>query len=144
DLAGEDAKFQQAISTAKLNYEKRKTRLGKAYRSSKELGLTRIEDRTGQRKYALQRQMLQAERDRDAGLANNAAALEEFRKDLAAEQDALNTIEATARGSFQGYRKWLRLLSRSEDSPRNDAAREQLRAELRDTLGKARAELGSF
>src|SRR6266852_8554497 len=99
DLAEEDSKFQQAISTAKSNCEKRKARLGKAYRSSKELGLARMEDRTGQRKYALQRQMLEAERDRDAGLANNAAALEEFRKDLGAEHDALNSIEATARSS---------------------------------------------
>ena len=49
DLAEEDAKFQQAISTAKSNYAKRKARLGKAYRSSKELGLARMEDRTGQR-----------------------------------------------------------------------------------------------
>jgi len=146
DLAEEDSKFQQAISTAKSNYEKRKTRLGKAYRSSKELGLARVEDRTGQRKYALQRQMLQAERDRDAGLANAAAALEEFRKGLAGELDTLNTIEAKTRASFNGYRKWLRLLSQPDDSPRNDSAGDehQLLTELRNTLGKARAELGSF
>src|SRR5882672_4763305 len=102
-LAEEDAKFQTAISTAKANYEKRKNRLGKAYRSSKEHGLARVEDRTGQRKYALQRQRLQAERDRDTGLANATAALEEFRKNLAGEQDALNAIEATTRASFKGY-----------------------------------------
>src|SRR5439155_24051189 len=88
--------------------------------------------------------MLQAERDRDAGLANNTAALEEFRKDLAVERDALKSIEATARNSFKGYRKWLRVLSQSEDGPRNDPAREQLLAELRDTLGKARGGLESF
>src|SRR5437899_1469198 len=88
--------------------------------------------------------MLQAERDRDAGLTNATGALEAFRKDLAGELDTLNTLEATVRGSFKGYRKWLRLLSESEDSPPNDPAREQLLLEIRDTLAKACAELGSF
>ena len=55
--------------------------------------------------------MLQAERDRSAGLAAAATALEEFRANLAAEQAALVPMETAADKAFKGYRKLVRLLS---------------------------------
>ena len=55
--------------------------------------------------------MLQAERDRDAGLANAATAFQEFKANLAAEQAALTQLEAAAMHAFKGYRKFVRLLS---------------------------------
>ena len=146
DLAEEDAKFQDAISATNKNYEKRKARLGKAYRTSKELGLAKVEERVGQRKYGLQRQMLQAERDRDSGLANLAAALDDFRKNLAAADEALNAIEFAARNAFKGYGKWSRLLSDSVDSSENVSARDehQILTELQETSAKATERLGKF
>ena len=62
-LAEEESRFQAAISATKALYEKRKVRL-ESLSHSKEQALTKAENQTGQ-KYALQRQMLQAERDRD-------------------------------------------------------------------------------
>ena len=83
-------------------YEARKARIGKAYQASKEKGLADIENQTGTRKYELQKRMLQAERDRDAGLAAAATALEEFKANLAAEQAALAPLETAAHKRFQG------------------------------------------
>ena len=51
--------------------------------------------------------MLQAERDRDTGLAATTHAFEEFRSNLAAEQQTLGQLEAAAQRSFQGYKGML-------------------------------------
>ena len=56
-LAQEEAKFQAAMAEIQSNYEKRKVRLGKAYRTSKERGLAKVEEQIGNRKYTLQRQV---------------------------------------------------------------------------------------
>ena len=72
---------------AEAKYTRRKARIGRAYQSSKEQALKKIEDQAGARKYELQKRMLQAERDRDTGLATTTANFEEFRRNLATEQE---------------------------------------------------------
>ena len=144
-LADEELKFQAAIQEIKSNFEKRKIRLGKAYRSSKERGLARVEDQIGHRKYILQRQMLQAERERDAGVAKTTAALNQYRDELAQELEDLNQLEARARISFQGYKKWLRLLP-SEPAQTTEQAQDELQAlaECRNSILEARNSLEKF
>ena len=146
-ISDAEAAFAAANEAAKANYERRKTWIGKAYQASKEKCLADIENQTGTRKYELQKQMLQAERDRDAGLANAATELEEFRANLAAEQAALSLIETDACGAFKGYRSFVRALSNAyqKTSPPSPALDEnQLLGELRDLLGKTRSDLERF
>ena len=66
-----EAAFRAAQAAAQAHYEQRKARIGQAYQSSKEGGIQRVEDQIGARKYEMQKRMLQAERDREAGLAAN-------------------------------------------------------------------------
>jgi hypothetical protein len=146
-INGAEAAFAAAKEAAIANYEARKAWIGKAYQASKEKGLTDIESQTGTRKYELQKAMLQAERDRATGLANAATALEEFRASMAAEQAALNPLEAAARGAFRGYWGFARGLSKAYQKAAPPAAaldENQLLVELRDLLGKTRSDLNRF
>src|SRR5207247_8779068 len=107
NLAEADASFEKAKRTLLANFEKRKTRIGKAFQSSKEQGLKRIDDEVGARKYELQKKMLQAERDREAGVSAATATLQEIKTRLAAELASLNKLEGVAQKSFRGYPKFL-------------------------------------
>ena len=142
-----EADFAAAREAAAAKHEARKARIGKAYQASKEKGLEDVENQTGTRKYELQKRMLQAERDRAAGLAAAATALEEFKANLAAEQAALTPLETAARSAFKGYRKLVRLLSDAYQKAAPPAAsldENQLLAELRELLGKTRGDLDRF
>jgi len=139
-----EANFAAAREAAGTKYEARKTRIGKAYQASKEKGLGDVENQTGTRKYELQKRMLQAERDRDAGLAAAATTLDEFKASLAAEQAALTPLETAAHRAFKGYRKFVRLLSDAyqKAAPPGAAVGEnQLLAELRELINKTRGDL---
>ncbi len=142
-----EAAFAAAREAAQANYEARKTRIGKAYQASKEKALAGVETHTGTRKYELQKKMLQAERDRSAGLAATATALEEFKANAAAEQTTLASMEATAGKSFKGYRKLTRGLTAAyQKAAAPDPAKDanQLLAELREVLGKTSGDLSRF
>jgi len=142
-----EADFAAAREAAAAKHEARKTRIGQAYQASKEKGLAEVENQTGTRKYELQKRMLQAERDRDAGLTATATALDEFKTSLAAEQAALTPLEAAAHSAFNGYRKLGRLLSDAyqKAAPPGAAVDEnQLLAELRELISKTRGDLDRF
>ncbi len=146
--AGEgEAALAAAGEEARAKYEARKARIGTAYQASKEKRLADIEAGTGTRKYELQKTMLQAERDREAGLAATTTALEEFRASLADQQAALASLETAAARAFRGYGKFVRLLAgayqqAASPSPALDA--QSLLAELRAGLGKTQGDLGRF
>jgi len=142
-----EAAFAAARDAAVAKYEARKARIGKAYQSSKEQGLADIETQTGTRKYELQKKMLQAERDRAAGLANAATTLEEFKANLSAEQAELVSLEGAVYKSFKGYRGFVRLLSDAyQKAATPDASKDenQLLTELRELLGQTSGDLGRF
>jgi DNA segregation ATPase FtsK/SpoIIIE, S-DNA-T family len=138
--------FQTAKASAKARYEQRKTRIGKAYQASKEQGLAKVENRIGGRKYELQKRMLQAERDQDAGLASTAAHFEEFKKTLATEQERLAELERRAQRAFKGYGGLMKLFFGAYETVEVDLSpgEEQLLAQLRDNSGKAETELNRF
>ncbi len=122
-----------ARNSTRLNYEHRKVRIGKACQSSKEKGLAKIEDQTGARKYEFQKTMLQAEHDRESGLAANAKRFEEFKAALAAEAQTLSGLEQGAQRGFRGYWGFRRLFAgayqkvQADLAPHEDALLEQLR-----------------
>ena len=66
-----------------------------------------MEKQIGTRKYELQKTMLQAERDRDAGYAAAATRLEEVRTSFAVERGRLASIEAE---EAELVLQWLSLL----------------------------------
>jgi hypothetical protein len=141
-----DAAFARTKEAAEAKYERRKVWIGKAYQASKEKALTDIENQTGGRKYELQKMMLQAERDRDTSLTTAAATLEEFRANLAAEQQALALLERTAHTAFKGRRKFLHLLAAAYEKTDAGAAQDENHrlADLRELLGKTRNDLSRF
>jgi DNA segregation ATPase FtsK/SpoIIIE, S-DNA-T family len=144
-LAEEETKFQGALREVKTNYEKRKVRLGKAYRTSKERGLTKVEEQIGNRKYSLQRKVLQAERDRDAGLAKTTAELNEYREALAQEQNIWAQLEAGARHSFRSFSKWKHLLNTDPGATAAPAGDQgQTLEESRKAVQQAQADFEKF
>ncbi len=90
--------------------------------------------------------MLQADRDRQHGLETTAATFEEFRKNLAVEQDALAQSERLAQRSFRGYGRFLRVFFHAYKNVESDLSRDenQLLLELRDLLGKTCSDLNRF
>ena len=98
-----EAAFQEAKVALQSRFEHRKAWIGKAYQSSREQALREIDERVGARKYEAQKTMLQAEKDRDAGLASAAAAQKELEQNLSMEQQKLASMEFSAQQSFKGY-----------------------------------------
>jgi hypothetical protein len=146
-LGEAEANFTAAREAARAKHEARKARIGQAYQASKEKGLGDVENRTGTRKYELQKRMLQAERDRAEGLTAAATKLEEFKASLATEQAALAPLEAAGHSAFKGYRKFVRLLSDACQKAAPPAAtldEKQLLAELRELSSKTRGDLDRF
>ena len=142
----ENAAFDAAKTRAAAIFEQRKVWIGKAYQSSKELGLKRVEDRIGGRKYELQRKMLQAEKDREKGLAAATQVAQQFHNQLAAEQEALAGLERKAQNSFKAYSRLQRNFQRAYETAEGDCPpnHERLLVDLRTAIGKGAEELGQF
>jgi hypothetical protein len=145
-LAQTETEAAAARSATELNYEHRKVRIGKAYQSSKERGLEKVENQTGSRKYEFQRTMLQAERDRESGLAANLKRFEDYKTALAAEEHTLADLEMAAQHAFSGYRTFLRLFAKAYEKAQADLAPDEnaLLEELRRLLAKAGGESARF
>ena len=145
-IAEAEAGFQAEKAGAEAKFEQRKSRIGRAYQSSKELALKQIEDRTGGRKYELQKRMLQAERDRDTGLSATTHAFEEFRSNLAAEQQTLGQLEGAVQRSFQGYKAMLAGFFAAYEKTDGAFAKDenQLLTELRELLARSAEDLKRF
>ena len=113
-----EAAFQAAREAASAGYTRRKARINKGRGTSKELGIERVDARMGTRKYELQKQMLQAERSRDAGLAAAAQTRADFDHLLALELAALTPLEQSAQQAFKGYGRFRLMPLRRRISPR--------------------------
>jgi len=138
-----EAALRAAKAAAGAHYERRKLRISRAYQSSKEAGIKRVEDRTGATKYEMQKRMLQAEREREAGLAANLKRRDEFNALLLAEQETLDALERDALLAFRGYRSFQRGFLAAYENTRLDPAvdENQSLAQLRASLAKAREDL---
>jgi hypothetical protein len=154
DLARQSAEARSQAETEaaaartaiELSYEQRKVRIGRAYQAGKEKGLEKVETQTGSRKYELQRTMLQAERDRESGLAANLKRFQQCESALAAEEQTLAGLERAARVAFSGYRTFLRLFANAYEKAQADlsANEDALLEELRRLLATASGEVKQF
>jgi hypothetical protein len=75
--------------------------------------LTRLEERENQRKFELQRELLTAQRQREAGFKDASTQHAEFMAQLKAEREPLAKVQADARVVLRGYRSWAQRLDSS-------------------------------
>ncbi len=140
------AQFERAKTAAQTTFERRKAWIGRAYQSSKEQGLKKVEDRIGATKYDLQKRLLQAEREQQNGLAAAATAFQQFQNNLASEAQGLAQLEGTAQKSFSGYPGFQRLFLRTYEASQGDLSSDEHRLfeQLRELDSKAASDLGHF
>jgi S-DNA-T family DNA segregation ATPase FtsK/SpoIIIE len=141
-----EEEFTAAMAGAEALYARRKARITKSRTTSKEQTLGRIEGKTGAQKYELQKKLMLAERAREQEMANAAATCEQFKNDLATEDQNLLKLEKSARAAFRGYGKFRRRLARagirSAADPMPDGT--QMVGEVRELLKQGAAELKGF
>src|SRR5437588_9318783 len=146
DVAKAETDFQNAKAAVQAWFDKRKVRISQAYQASREQALKRVDEKVGARKYELQKGMLQAEKDRDAGLAAHADATRQFQESLAAEEQKLAELERDAQRAFRGY-GWLRrgfLAAYEHDNVDVSGDEHHLLARLREHLSTGKNELVEF
>jgi len=130
---------------SRAKFEKRKARITQAHLTCNRQVMEGT-DREGRRKHWLQKSTVDAERKRDADLANAAVPLEDFKIRLAASRETFPQLEKNARRAFRGYGAFRRLLSphRSWPEPAIPADENELFEELRRLEAETRSELDRF
>ncbi len=101
---------QAADQGLAARYQRRKAWIARARGTSKEQGIARVERQLGAKKFQLQKRMLQAEREREAALAEAAAAHAEFVGRLQAERTVLAGVEAAALRALRPFGAFVRRL----------------------------------
>jgi hypothetical protein len=142
-LGEAEAVFQATKAAAQTNYEQRKVRIGKAFQSSKEQALKRIDEKVGACRYELQKKMLQAEKDKAGGLAAAAASLQEFKGNLETEQQSLAQLEGVAQRAFGGYKSLQRAFLKTYETVQVEPSGDEtsMLSALRERMAKARQDL---
>ncbi len=127
-------------------FEKRKAWITQAH-----LVVTRdvregVGGREGRRKQKISESSTQAERDREAGLADAAVKLADFKTKLTESREAFDRLEKEARSAFRGYGSFRKLLSPNRQWPEPDPAPDefQLLEELHRLPAVIRRELDGF
>jgi len=114
-LAAETTQAETAFRTKQERleaaYVKRRARIHKAHHGSRKMAIERSELEEGRLKYAVQKGLLDTERNRKAELAANDARHEEFKTRLAEYREAFVALEQQARRSFRGYSLFVQLLA---------------------------------
>jgi len=115
-IADAETGLEAEKKNCRARFEKRKARITQAHLTCNRQVMEGT-DREGRQKHWLQKSTVDAERNRDAGLANAATALDNFKIKLAASREAFVLLEKTARSAFRGYGKFRRLLSLQRQWP---------------------------
>jgi DNA segregation ATPase FtsK/SpoIIIE-like protein len=144
--AEQDENFQKAKAAAQARYEQRKIRIGDAYQASKEQALNKVDKMVGGRRYEMQKKVLQAEKDRDAGLQKATTTFEEFKKNLDATQEELAQFERDAQRAFKGYGSILRTFFKAYEKVEVDQTADEVRflVELKELLARVKGEFARF
>ncbi len=139
----EFAARQQAFTAA---HDQRANRIQRAYQNTKQHQLERISAEDGRRKFELQRDLLQTERDRDAALKQADADFAALTEALAVEHQHLAGVEQRAQTVLRGYPRFLRLLTEPPTAAAPDPALSpaQLLEGLRNALVETTQALDRF
>ncbi len=147
-LTAETARVEAAFQTAKTReesrYTKRKGIISKARSNSKDQMAARIERAGGAQKHRLQLELLEAERLRDAALADATVTEGQFSADLEGENANLASLQKSARAMLRVHPG---LLSNAASAEQKSVAGEAesnphlLLEQLRESLKDAQARL---
>jgi len=139
-LAGE-----QARADAQSGFERRNAHILEAWKRSQTQALQRIESREDIRKYKLQTETMQAARVRKEGLAAAEKSCVDFKTDLEVETQSVMALEQAARHAFQGYGRFVKLLTHGA-APEPPASLDECHIIdlLRGTRAQAQTELAAF
>src|SRR5689334_18033618 len=92
ETAGKQSEAEGAWERAQTNltakYEQRKARIARAYKAAKKYALRRADDEEGRQKYAVQKGLLDTERNRVEGLQHNDATLADLQAQLAESEQS--------------------------------------------------------
>ncbi|MDB6059200.1 MAG: segregation ATPase, FtsK/SpoIIIE family, partial [Verrucomicrobiales bacterium] len=143
----EEAKvaFQKLGQDEKARYETRRSNIAKAHKVAKKQAIERIEHIEGSRKYKLQRETLQSQRKRETDITDTERACEDFKRQLANENEALFRSEAAAKDAFSGYGRFSKALASAQEAAVTVEGNEHdLLAQLETLRGKADENLSRF
>jgi hypothetical protein len=146
EVARADSCLEEGKTAAEATYKKQKSSISEKQKTGLKDGLKEIENKEGTRKHRLQTETLQSKRDRETGMANAETALAQFKTTLAADQEALGLLEATARKSFTGFGRFVRSLRRAPKEAEVDLSSDeyQLSSQLHELLDQAGNGLSRF
>ncbi|MBL9136307.1 MAG: ATP-binding protein [Verrucomicrobiales bacterium] len=117
DLEQVRLEAEAAASRLEDRHRTRGGRIREAERRVRKAGLERAEAEEGRTKFALQRDLLKAARDRDAGLAAADAALSEAQGRLSDFGNQIDALEVTATATFHLGRNGTRSLAPPSPGP---------------------------
>jgi hypothetical protein len=141
-----EAAFTAQQQAFKVAHEARTARIRQAYQNAKQRRLEQIESEDGRRKFEIQRDLLQTERDRDAALKAADDAFTTLTNDLAAEHQNLAGVEQRAQMDLRGYPRFVHLLAAppAAGPPEPASPPDQLLETLRTTLAETGHALDRF
>jgi S-DNA-T family DNA segregation ATPase FtsK/SpoIIIE len=137
---------EQLRQVVQAEYERRKAKITAAHKTGKKKRLEAVIDREGRRKHRLQTETLQSKRNHESGLANAEATCQQFRTELAGDEQTLAGLENNARKAFGGYRNLAALVSNPPSNIQPEPGKDeyQLQAEFRDLMAKTGEDLRKF
>ena len=146
EIARADSAFETGRQKLESRHDQRKARIDQAYKAAKQRRLDEIEHQDSRRKFEIQRDLMQTDRDREANLKQTDLAIEAFVNELSAERQTLAGLEKRARNCLKAYRQFLRLLASPPEAPAPDPAapHNQLLDALRARLGDVENQLRRF
>jgi hypothetical protein len=109
-------------AAAEAAFNRRKMRIAKALESARKSKLAKVESEESQRTFEIQRDLLEADRVREADTQKNKTGHETFTTELANERAALEQLGARARATLAGYRSLARWVAHPPESPKPDLA----------------------
>ncbi|MFM8469536.1 MAG: FtsK/SpoIIIE domain-containing protein [Limisphaerales bacterium] len=120
-LAALENSITASRSALNTRMDQRRARLERAHKNTLRQQLTWAEERENQRKFELQRELLNAQRQREAAFKAASTEHAEFTALLKIERESVTQLSAQARVALRGYGSWSRQLRAGGLQPPSDA-----------------------
>ncbi len=117
--------FQEKRALVEARFTQFKNKIKQAHANVRRRVLEQIAEEESREKFAIQKGTLDAERQRDAALAQAATSHAEFQQHLANLRDQLAQQETAARSAFGGYGKFSRLFAPEKSWPDPDLSADE-------------------
>jgi hypothetical protein len=115
-----DGELAAANDLARAKFDQRQQWIERAWRNSKQRFLQSLAESEGQRKYSIQKTMLETEKHRKAALSRADSDYGEFQQALAEDRRIFRSLAALALKSLRGYPVFMKALARGLKSVAND------------------------